>query len=103
MSAVAGVMRASDRKVECLLRVNFDKARKRSRSGSEVALGLIRMTDWYPIVTAPFDRDLQLAVIEKGEVHSLVFSCQRADGGWANATTAQPVFVDPTHWREWSD
>jgi hypothetical protein len=92
MSAIAGVTRPSDR-----------KSKVEKREGLLVAPGLIRMTDWYPIVTAPFDRDLQLAVIEKGEVHSLVFSCQRTDDGWTNAATAQPVFVDPTHWREWSD
>jgi hypothetical protein len=58
---------------------------------------------WQPIATAPFDRDLQLSVIENGEVYSLVFACRRTQSGWLDAATKKSVFVDPTHWREWSD
>ena len=40
---------------------------------------------WQPIVTAPYDRDLELAVIDgKGE-HSLVFPCRRTEKGWVDA------------------
>ena len=35
------------------------------------------MLDWQPISTAPFDRDLQLSVIEKEEVYALIFPCRR--------------------------
>jgi hypothetical protein len=59
------------------------------------------LRDWYPISTAPFDRDLQLSVIEEGEVYSLVFPCRRTEDGWVNVRTQKLVFVDPTHWREW--
>jgi hypothetical protein len=59
------------------------------------------LRDWHPISTAPFDRDLQLSVIEQGEVHALAFPCQRTENGWRDTTTRKPVFVDPTHWREW--
>lgn len=76
-------------------------------------LGLIRINagaeewpdhfhmEWQPITTAPFDRDLQLAVIEGGEVNALVFPCRRVLRGWVKAKTAAPVNVHPTHWREW--
>jgi len=58
---------------------------------------------WQPISTAPFDRDLELAVIDEGgEAHALVFPCRRAPGGWIDAKTLEPVKVRPTHWREWS-
>jgi len=57
---------------------------------------------WEPIATAPFDRDLELAVIEEDGEHRLVFPCRRTDGGWANAETGKLVEVYPTHWREWS-
>jgi hypothetical protein len=40
---------------------------------------------WIPIVTAPFDRDLQLSVIEDGEVYAHVFSCRRTANGWIDA------------------
>jgi hypothetical protein len=59
------------------------------------------LRDWHPISTAPFDRDLQLSVIEQGEVYSLVFPCRRTENGWMEATTWKPVPVEPTHWREW--
>jgi hypothetical protein len=55
---------------------------------------------WEDISTAPFDRDLELAVIE-GRVHQLVFACRRAPGGWINPQTNQRIVVSPTHWRLW--
>ena len=58
---------------------------------------------WQPIATAPFDRDVQLSVIENGEVYSLVFSCRRTAGGWVDSASSTRVLVNPTHWREWSD
>jgi hypothetical protein len=61
------------------------------------------MLDWQPIATAPFDRKLQLSVIERGEVYSLVFPCRRSEDGWVHAKTGQPVFVEPTHWRFWPE
>lgn len=61
------------------------------------------MDDWQPISTAPRDRDLQLSVIEDGEVYALVFPCRRKGGQWAHAATGKLVEVDPTHWREWTD
>jgi hypothetical protein len=59
------------------------------------------MSDWQPIASAPFDRDLELSVVERGEVFALVFPCRRTTSGWVSAATGQPVLVDPTHWREW--
>jgi hypothetical protein len=58
---------------------------------------------WIPIITAPFDRDLQLSVIEDGEVYALVFSCRRTANGWIDAGSGYPVYVHPTHWRAWSE
>jgi hypothetical protein len=59
--------------------------------------------DWWPIDTAPFETDLQLSVIENGEVHSLVFPCRRTEDGWSHGWTQQPVPVRPTHWRSWAE
>ena len=37
--------------------------------------------DWQPISTAPFDRDLELAVFDTaGQVHALMFPCRRILG-----------------------
>jgi hypothetical protein len=54
-----------------------------------------------PILSAPFDCDLELAVIDQDGEHALTFSCRRAQHGWINATTKQLVNVRPTHWRAW--
>jgi hypothetical protein len=59
------------------------------------------LRDWHPISTAPFDRDLQLSAIERGEVHALAFPCRRTQNAWMDAATRKPLFIDPTHWREW--
>jgi hypothetical protein len=64
----------------------------RSRSGA---------TDWKPIKTAPFDRDLELAVLGYDGAHALVFPCRRILCGWIDAATKRPVQVNPSHWREW--
>jgi len=61
------------------------------------------MLEWRPIATAPFDRELQLSVIEKGEVYALAFPCRRREDGWINAKTGKLVFVEPTHWRFWHE
>jgi hypothetical protein len=57
--------------------------------------------EWQKITTAPFDRDLELAVLDYDGTHSLVFPCRRVLRGWIDVTTNDPVNVRPTHWREW--
>ncbi|HTL64582.1 MAG TPA: hypothetical protein VL305_06270, partial [Pseudolabrys sp.] len=57
---------------------------------------------WKPISTAPFNVELELAVIESGRPHALVFPCRRVVGGWIRSETDQRVDVSPTHWREWN-
>jgi hypothetical protein len=56
---------------------------------------------WQPISTAPFDRDLELSVIDYSETHALVFPCRRVLGGWTKAETKERIDVRPTHWRTW--
>jgi hypothetical protein len=55
---------------------------------------------WKLINSAPFDLDLELAVINGG-VYPLGFRCRRGVGGWINADSYQQIHVHPTHWREW--
>ena len=57
--------------------------------------------DWKPIRTAPFDRDLGLAVIDEEGPHALVFSCRRVVKGWMKVENTERVEVHPTHWRDW--
>jgi hypothetical protein len=58
--------------------------------------------DWKPIKTAPFNRDLELAVLGYDGAHALVFPCRRILCGWIDAVRKRPVQVSPSHWREWN-
>jgi hypothetical protein len=58
---------------------------------------------WQPITTAPFEEDLELAVLDSDGEHALVFPCRRVPGGWVKCGTRQWVSVQPTHWREWRE
>jgi hypothetical protein len=58
--------------------------------------------DWQPIATAPYDCDLELAVIDRAGTHALVFACRRIPAGWLKSKTNQWVDVHPTHWRAWT-
>ena len=57
---------------------------------------------WYPISTAPFDRDLELGILDLNGVRAISFPCRRIVGGWIKTETKTPVAVCPTHWRDWS-
>jgi hypothetical protein len=56
---------------------------------------------WQAVSSAPFDRELELAVIDHDGTHALVFACRRIVGGWVKAGTRERLDVYPTHWREW--
>lgn len=58
---------------------------------------------WQPISTAPFDRDLEIAVIDRDGAHALVFACRRmaATAPWVKSATGEKIQVSPTHWRDW--
>jgi hypothetical protein len=57
-----------------------------------------RAVEWREIASAPFDREIELAVID-GEVSLLGGSCLRHGEGWLDAETLMPVAVTATHWR----
>ena len=69
------------------------------KAGTARMLNLVSM-NWLNIEAAPFDRDLEVAVINSEGTHAVVFPCRRILGGWANADRA-PVKIHPTHWRDW--
>ncbi|BCH31956.1 hypothetical protein MesoLjLc_38860 [Mesorhizobium sp. L-8-10] len=56
---------------------------------------------WHPISTAPFNHDLQLAVMDWDGPHALVFPCKRVLTGWVKSDSNERVDVSPTHWRMW--
>jgi hypothetical protein len=64
---------------------------------------LAKDSEWRAADSAPFDHDLELAVIFGGEAHTLVFPSRRILHGWTNVETKQVLNVRPTHWREWHE
>lgn len=58
---------------------------------------------WQTVSNAPFDSDLELAVIDNAGPHALVFPCRRVVGGWINARSNVRIEVNPTHWRLWPE
>jgi hypothetical protein len=58
--------------------------------------------EWNLIDTAPFDHDLELAVIDSEGAHALSFPCRRIEGGWIEVETKKRLYMRPSHWRNWS-
>jgi hypothetical protein len=48
---------------------------------------------WHVISTAPFDRDLELALVDANGVHAIFFPCRRVLGGWIKAKMKTPIKV----------
>jgi hypothetical protein len=58
----------------------------------------LRSLEWREIATAPFDREIELAIIDDS-VGLLDGSCLRHHDGWLDAQTLRSVTVRATHWR----
>jgi len=56
---------------------------------------------WNAASTAPFDRDIELAVMDEDGTHALVFPCRRVEGGWIKSDSGDRLEISPTHWRPW--
>ena len=57
---------------------------------------------WRHISVAPFDGELELALIDNSGIYAFVWPCCRILGGWCDAKTRCRIGVKPTHWREWT-
>jgi hypothetical protein len=58
---------------------------------------------WQPVSSVPLERDIEVAVVEGGDIHALVVCCRRVPDGWINAATGRRIDVNPTHWRKWQE
>ena len=63
----------------------------------------LSIMEWKLIHTAPFDRDLELAIIDRGGTQIVAFPCRRlSNNGWLDVETDKQVYyLSPTHWRDW--
>jgi hypothetical protein len=58
---------------------------------------------WLPVSIAPPDSDLEVCVIDKMGVHSLLFPCRKNGAEWIDPSTKKVIDIRPTHWRIWPD
>ena len=58
---------------------------------------------WLPVSITPSDGDLEVCVIDRGEVSALIFPCRKHGIDWVDASTRKRVDIAPTHWRLWAD
>jgi hypothetical protein len=66
--------------------------RRWHRSKSLSKKGLLAIMDWKPIDTAPFYREVEVAVIDGQGAHTLIFPRRRIVGGWIDAQTKKQLY-----------
>jgi hypothetical protein len=54
--------------------------------------------EWREIGSAPFDREIEVAIVEDDVRMASGLRLRRADG-WIDSETLQPVQMKATHWR----
>jgi hypothetical protein len=91
---VAGLCEPGASDLDQILRTRLGVKRLMSKTA-------LSQAEWLPATTAPFDCELELAVIGP-DVHTLVFPCRRVLGGWIKAETKERIAAHPTHWRRWT-
>ncbi len=61
------------------------------------------MPVWQTIATAPFDREIEVAVLDELEYDVFAFRVRRTAAGWVVEGIDGFMFIAPTHWRERAD
>jgi len=57
---------------------------------------------WIPVSIAPADLDLEVGVMDKRGIHTLVFPVRKSGTDWVDASTKKRIDIQPTHWRKWA-
>ena len=88
---------------QILGRKSQDMAESPIYSHRKLFLFVWRKSMWQrELSAAPFDRDLELAVIDGSGERALLFPCRRVVGGWIKVATERRIKFHPTHWRIWA-
>jgi hypothetical protein len=58
------------------------------------------MVKWLLIASAPYETEIDVAVIDREGLHVLAVPVLRTDSGWLNAETKAHLDIRPTHWRD---
>ena len=56
---------------------------------------------WLPVSIAPVDADLEVCVMDKKGIHTLLFPVRKNGVDWVDVSTKKRVDIAPTHWRVW--
>jgi hypothetical protein len=56
---------------------------------------------WLPVSIAPADGELEVCVMDKSGIHTLLFPVRKSGTDWVDASTKKRVDIGPTHWRLW--
>jgi hypothetical protein len=88
-------------RVEEGLLATFENVLRVSRQPLRALPADPKRNGWQTVSSAPFDRALEIAVIDTDGPHALVFPCRRILNGWVNTETNRRIEVHPTHWRSW--
>jgi hypothetical protein len=59
--------------------------------------------DWHSISTAPFNRDLEVCVIEHDRNRVVPYPCRQTRNGWINGDLDVRAKIEPTKWRSWPE
>lgn len=62
-------------------------------------LSRLLCNEWRDIATAPFDREIEVAIVAGDITNVPGGSCLRHGDGWLDAETLRPVAMTATHWR----
>jgi hypothetical protein len=62
------------------------------------------LSHWHPISTAPSNQNLELSVVDAGEIITLPFPCLHNNrGDWINVDIGIRIRIEPIRWRTWQN
>ena len=60
------------------------------------------LSHWHSISTAPNNQELELRIVQVGEIAPLEFPCLQTNAGqWINVDLGSGIKINPVEWRVW--
>ena len=57
--------------------------------------------NWHPVSTAPFNRDVEVRIVDAKGLGVAPFPCRQTTSGWINADLYVRMELIPVAWRPW--
>ena len=81
---------------------HFDRAIKEADRTFHDSMLHWHWSHWHPISTAPYNRNLELQIVEATRMIALPFPCRHTNGGdWINVDLGTRIQIQPVSWRVW--